>query len=189
MVSLFGAASETCLEIADRAPYAQCVRCRCARAAALARRRASARRARSCGVRDTRGRRATAEVQHAANDALGVATSASYCAPPSIRRGQQEHATHARSSASNWRASPRCVPSSASVWRELKATPQFSPPPLGGRPEVGRGRWSHRLPHPHWHVRSLGGEGCYVLINCRRSRSSPSAVACVPRSCRSGCRE
>src|SRR5690348_5752840 len=72
MVSLFGAASETCLEIADRAPYAQCVRCRCARAAALARRRASARRARSCGVRDTRGRRATAEVQHAANDALGV---------------------------------------------------------------------------------------------------------------------
>jgi len=118
----------------------------------------------------------------------GFATSASYCALPSIRRGQQEHAAHARSSASNCRASPRCVPSSASVWRELKATPRFSPPPSGGRPEEGWGRWSHRLPHPHWHVRSLGGKGCYVLINCRRSRSSPSAVACAPRSCRNGCR-
>ena len=31
MVSLFGTASESCLEIADRAPCACCVRCRCAR--------------------------------------------------------------------------------------------------------------------------------------------------------------
>jgi len=120
MVSLFGTASETCLEIADRAPYACCVRGRCARDCALARRRASALHARSCRGLDTLGRRAPAVVQHAANDALGICHQWSLRTAFQSPSASKNTPARVRSAASNWRASTRCAPSSASVWREVK---------------------------------------------------------------------
>ena len=50
----------------------------------------------------------------------GSAPSASYCAPPSSRRAPAETRRPACAAASNWRASTRCAPSSASVWREVQ---------------------------------------------------------------------
>ena len=187
MVSLFGAASETCLEIADRAPYAQCVRCRCARAAALARRRVSARRARSCGVRDTRGRRATAEAQHAANDALGV------CHQRFVLRTAFESPTASKnmaarvcSAVSKWRASTRCVASSPRVRREKKATPRFFLLLCGAGGLKRDGVDCHnRLPHPHWHdASSVGRAATSSPIagdrEVRRARRlKPAAAHCI----------
>jgi hypothetical protein len=178
MVSLFGAASETCLEIADRAPYAQCVRCRCARAAALARRRASARRARSCGVRDTRveGQPQKSSMRRMTRSGL----------PPALRiahrlrvaDGQQEYGgsrvlggfemARLHSLRGLVTKGPAREESDASV---------FSPTLRGGRPEEGWGRLSQPFAPSPLARRFLGGEGCYVLTDCRRSRSSPSAAA------------
>lgn len=56
-----------------------------------------------------------------------------------------------------------------------------------GRPERGWGRLSHRLPHPRWHVSRSVGRPATSSPFCRRSRSSPSAAVCAPRSCCSCC--
>ena len=181
MVSLFGTASETCLEIVDRAPYAHCVRCRCARGCHTCEALGVARRARSCGQ--------PAEVQHAVNDALGV------CHQRFVLRTAFESSSaskntpvRVRSAASNWRASTRCASSSASVWREVRRRLGFLLL-LGRVARRGMGPVVTSVAPSPLARHSLGGKTCYVLTHCRRSRSSPSAAACAPRSCCSGCRE
>jgi hypothetical protein len=99
MVLLFGTASETCLEIADRAPCAFCVRCRCARGCHTCEALGVARRARSCGQ--------PAEVQHAVNDALGV------CHQRFVLRTAFESSSASKNT-------PVRVRLSASVWREVR---------------------------------------------------------------------
>jgi hypothetical protein len=81
-----------------------------------------------------------------------------------------------------------CMPSSASVWRGAKAAPRF-PPPLQAGGLKGEGVVVISFAPSPLARRSLGGKACYVLTDCRRSRSSPSAAACASRSCCSSCRE
>jgi hypothetical protein len=61
--------------------------------------------------------------------------------------------------------------------REESDASVFSPTLRGGRPEEGWGRLSQPFAPSPLASRFLGGEGCYVLTDCRRSRSSPSAAA------------
>ena len=61
--------------------------------------------------------------------------------------------------------------------REESDASVFSPTLRGGRPEEGWGRLSQPFAPSPLARRFLGGEGCYVLTDCRRSRSSPSAAA------------
>ena len=163
MVSLFGTASETCLEIADRAPYACCVRCRCARGR-RARRWASALHARSCRGLDTLGRRAPAVVQHAANDALGICHQWSLRTAFQSPSASKNTPVRVRSAASNWRASTRSAPSSASVWREVKRRLGFLLLRAGGL--KGDGVDCHIACPSPWHVATSVG---------RPATSSPTA--------------
>lgn len=176
MVSLFGTASETCWEIADRAPYAYCVRCRCARGChtceALG---ASTARMVLWGSRHAGSKGNPQKSSMRRMTPSGSAASASYCAPPSSRRAPARTGRPACAAASNWRASTLRALVSKGLAR-VKATPRFSPPPSGGRPEGGWGRLSHRLPHPHWYVAPSVGRAA-TSSPIAGDRSSPSAAA------------
>ena len=141
MVLLFGTASETCLEIADRAPYAFCVRCRCASGCHTCEALGVARRARSCGVRDTCGSKGNPQKSSMRRmTPSGSAPSASYCAPAFESSSASKNTpVRVRYAASNWRASTRCAPSSASVWREVKRRLGFLPLLRVGGLKVGMG--------------------------------------------------
>jgi len=88
--------------------------------AALARRRASALHARSCRGRDTLGRRATRSSpacgEGRPRDLPPVVVLRTAFPSPSASKNTP---ARVRSAALNWRASARCAPSSASVWREV----------------------------------------------------------------------
>lgn len=160
MVSLFGTASESCLEIADRAPCACCVRCRRARGCrtcealvGVSTARAVVWGSRHAGSKGTRRSPACGEWRPRS---LPPALRVAHCLR--IAERQQEHAGPR---ALGGFELARLYSLRALVGKRLargESTPRFSPPPSGGRPEGGWGRLSHRLPHPHWHIApAVGG--------------------------------
>ena len=174
------------VEIADRAPFATAFAAAVQGAVALARRWASARRARSCGVRDTRGGRATRR-------SLACGEWPPRGLPPALRiphrlrvaARQQEHAgPRALGGFELARLhSLRALVSKGLARDESDASVFFSSP-SGGRPGEGWGRLSHRLPHPHWHVApSVGRAATSSPIagdrEIRRARRLKPAAHCV----------
>ena len=131
MVLLFGTASEICGDRRSRAirVLRSLPRCR-----ELSHLRGAGRQhgARGLVGFETRGVEGQpAEVSHAANGPLGVCHQrfvfrTAFESP----RASKNTPARVRSAASNWRGSTRCVPLSARVWREMKATPRFFSPPL-----------------------------------------------------------
>ena len=186
MVSLFGAASETCLEIADGAPYAR------AFAAAVQ------------GLPHLRG----AGHQHGARDLVGFETRGVEGQPqkssmrrmtrsglppalriahrPRVAEASKNMAARVCSAVSKWRASTRCVASSPRVRREKKATPRFFLLLCGAGGLKRDGVGCHnRLPHPHWHVASSVGRAATSSPiagdrEVRRARRlKPAAAHCI----------
>ena len=131
--------------------------------AALARRPASALHARSCRGLDTLGRRAPAVVQHAANDALGICHQWSLRTAFQSPSASKNTPVRVRSAASNWRASTRSAPSSASVWREVKRRLGFLLLRAGGL--KGDGVDCHIACPSPLARRYLRGKTCHVLTS------------------------
>lgn len=156
MVSLSGSTSETVwISPIPRAMRALLALLPCK---GLPRWRGAGRRhgARSCGIRDTRGRRATRRSPACGEWRRQGLPSALRVAHDFESPGAGKSTAARVRSASNWRVSHRAPVSTRLAGGE--ATPRFSPPPFRRAPEGRR--------EPVVTRRSLRGKRCYVLTNC-----------------------